>query len=191
MDYILLIGLLFCLLLLVILVKRSNSQITGLRPYTNRETLFSPAERSFYLALRQAVGSHGIVFAKVRLADLIKPIKGLDKKQWQKAFNRISSKHLDYVICDPSDLSVKFVVELDDKSHQRKDRINRDLFLDQACLSAGLNLYRFRARRAYAISDITAVLFGGSLQEPSEKYQRELMEDKLPEQAEVLSAGIR
>lgn len=114
--------------------------------YKREPTLFSPAERSFLGVLDQVLGSEYRVFGKVRIADLIKPGNGAGR---QAALNRIIAKHVDFVVCDPGNLSVIGVVELDDKSHDLDDRRNRDALVDGALGSAGIPIARFRARKSY------------------------------------------
>lgn len=126
--------------------------------YKKTDHLFTKAERSFFGVLQQAVGDRFYLMGKVRLSDVIKPDCGKDRSAWQSAFNRITSKHLDFVACDPADLSIQFAIELDDSSHQRKDRSARDQFLNEAMKSAGVPLYRFSAKRTYSIADIRNVL---------------------------------
>lgn len=128
-------------------------------PYTLNKQLFSPAERSFYGILNQAVKHDAVVLGKVRVADILSPSEGLGRSSWQKAFNRIASKHFDYVICAPDTLSVLAVVELDDRSHAKGSRAERDRFLDAACAAAGVDLHRFPAAASYRISEVRNVLF--------------------------------
>lgn len=118
-------------------------------PYVRREALFTPAERAFLVVLDKVAGERYRVFGKVRVADVldVKPMR--DRRAWWRAFTRISSKHFDYVLCDPADLSVVAVIELDDRSHQRPDRVERDAFIDEACQTAELPLLRVPARRTY------------------------------------------
>lgn len=123
-------------------------------PYQLSKYLFSKAERSFYGVLVQAIGSSGLVFSKVRVADVITPKKGLNRSDWQRAFNAISSKHLDFVICDPGDCSIKLAVELDDSSHGSAKAQKRDKLLNGACESAGLPLLRIKAAKSYVVADI-------------------------------------
>ena len=99
-------------------------------PYEKQNYLFTPAERSFLGVLEQAVGDQFRIMGKVRLMDIVKVKGGLDGKAKQTAKNKIQSKHVDFVACDPNDLSVQFVVELDDKSHEREDRQERDALVD-------------------------------------------------------------
>ncbi|WP_094300794.1 DUF2726 domain-containing protein [Imhoffiella purpurea] len=115
--------------------------------------LLSAAERSFYGILVDAVGKDGAVLTKVRVADVLTP-KNLKGAARQRAFNAISAKHFDFVICDPATLTVKAAVELDDASHGREKNKKRDEFLNRACASAGLPLVRVPAARGYAVSGI-------------------------------------
>jgi hypothetical protein len=115
-------------------------------PYELRRFL-TPAERAFFRVLRDAVGDEYALFAKVRVADILKVRQG--EKDFAVHFNRISAKHVDFLLCDPSDVSPVLAIELDDATHERADRRRRDAFLDEAFASAGLPLARFRAGTAY------------------------------------------
>ena len=131
-------------------------------PYQKQDKLFTPAERSFLGVLEQAVCDQYRVFGKVRLADVIKVKTGLSNSIRQSAFNRIQSKHLDYVICDSGDLSVQFAVELDDRSHFQSKRKSRDAFVDQALKVADVPLYRFPVKQTYSVAEIKSLLFAKS-----------------------------
>lgn len=117
--------------------------------YERVSGLLTPAERSFFGVLEQAVSSDYRIFAKVRLADLVRPVAPGSRSEWQRAFNRISSKHVDFILCDPKSLSVLGAVELDDQSHQDAGRRGRDAFVDEALRSAGIPVVRFEAKRSY------------------------------------------
>lgn len=138
------------------LKEKSPSKESASSNYSYRlqRLLLSNAERSFYGVLLQAVGEKSIVFAKVRVADILSPQKGLDRSTWQRAFNAISAKHFDFIICDPKDCSVKLAVELDDSSHGSAKTQKRDNFLNRACESAGLPLLRIKAAKGYSIDEI-------------------------------------
>lgn len=144
--------------LFVALAKKQRAS-SGDYPYQFNEQLFSPAERSFYGILNQATQNEAVVFGKVRVADVLSPPKGLSRSNWQKSFNRISSKHFDFVICSPDTLYVRAVVELDDKSHAKGKRAERDRFIEKACESAGVTLHRVNAAATYNVGEIRAMLF--------------------------------
>lgn len=122
--------------------------------YRLNGSLFSPAERSFFGVLIQSVSDKNMVMGKVRVADVITPEKGMSRSKWQSAFNRISAKHFDYVVCDRATLKVLFAIELNDKSHKGKKRADRDAFLHEACSSAGLRLFEFDAKRGYSVVEV-------------------------------------
>jgi very-short-patch-repair endonuclease len=138
----------------------SNKGGTEDYPYEKEQTLFTPAERSFLGVLDQAVDNKLRIMSKVRLADIIKVKNGNNKSAWQKAFNRIQSKHVDFVACDTATLGVKFVVELDDKSHNQSKRRDRDEFIDKALAAAKIPVFHFEAKRTYTIQELQNVLFG-------------------------------
>jgi hypothetical protein len=129
-------------------------------PYQKEPSLFTPAEKAFFMVLNEAIGETYYIMGKVRLADVIKVKPGLARPEWQKAFNRIQSKHLDFVCCDPNDMSVRFAVELDDKSHDREDRQERDAFLDAAIEKAGIPLVRFAVKASYSVQEIKDTIQG-------------------------------
>ena len=106
-----LVLLVLCLKFVVARSRRSIKKTT--RPeYRRRGPLLSPAERSFYGVLKQASKDSFDIHAKVRIADILAPIKGTSKSVWQQSFNRISSKHFDFAVCKPETLEVLAVIEL-------------------------------------------------------------------------------
>ncbi len=138
--------------------KQKSGSSSHEHSYKKIDSLFSPAERSFLGVLSQAVDGNAFVFGKVRVADVIKPEQSSDRKLWQIAFNKINSKHFDFVLCDKNDLSVLCVIELDDKSHNSKSRQLRDAFLSAACVSACLPLIQVPAKAGYNIDELRQML---------------------------------
>ncbi|WP_305845509.1 DUF2726 domain-containing protein [Photobacterium leiognathi] len=101
------------------------------------------AELKFYKALQLCASDKHVIFTKVRIADVLSVAFPKTKEsfgKWNGAFMKISQKHFDFVICDKQDMSFVCAVELNDKSHQRKDRTERDTFVIDACKQAGLPL---------------------------------------------------
>lgn len=138
-------------------LQRRGAQLTAY-PYRKKDTLFTPAERSFLGVLNQAVGRNAQIFGKVRVADVITPRRGMSRSDRQKSFNKISSKHFDFLLCDNNDLSVICVIELNDSSHNSKKRQDRDKFLEGACKSANVPLIKIAAQSAYNINEIRKYL---------------------------------
>ena len=146
----------------IIFFKFLNHPLTPNKtyPYQSRRVLFTPAERSFLGVLEQALAAEYRVMGKVRLCDIIEVTKGLSNSDRQSAHNKIDRKHLDFVILRESDLSVAAVVELDDKTHNRKDRESRDDFLSKALAAAQIPLFRFPAQKGYRVEEVKGRLAG-------------------------------
>lgn len=143
---------------LVLLLKSKQTGSAREMTYEARKELFSPAERSFLGVLEQTVEGQYRVFGKIRLGDLIQPARGYSRSQRTGAWNRINQKHVDFVLCQPDTLAPVGAVELDDASHRRKDRRERDKFVDQALGSAGIPMVRFVARKSYSVTEVKAQL---------------------------------
>lgn len=119
--------------------------------YRLRDDFLSRAEYSFYRVLEKALDCRGVVNCKVGLGDLFYVPDSVGRNV---AYAKIKQKHVDFVVCDPRTLQPIFAIELDDKSHARQDRIDRDLFVNAVFKAAGLPLIRFPARRSYVVSEI-------------------------------------
>lgn len=151
-----LLFILIAVVLFFILKRRSASspEASDSYPYVLGAGLFSPAERSFLGVLDQAVGGDFRIFGKVRVADIVNVATGTPKSLWQRAFNRISAKHFDYVLCSPDSLKPVCVIELNDQSHAKDSRKGRDEFLEKVCEAAGMPLVFFPAKHSYTLTEI-------------------------------------
>src|SRR5690554_4991478 len=89
---------------LIALKSKSSVPASNEYPYRKNDSLFTPAERSFLGILDQMLGAQYRIMGKVRIADLLSVIPMKDRKQWQSAFNCISAKHFDFVLCDQETL---------------------------------------------------------------------------------------
>lgn len=121
-------------------------------PYLATVALLTPAERSFFGVLQQALAPDYHLFAKVRLADILDVQPGLVSARRSAAFNRISAKHADFVACDPKTFRILGVIELDDRSHRAGKRRQRDEFVDSALAAASIPILRVAAQRSYSPS---------------------------------------
>lgn len=139
----------------VVVVARLWSQFSKEKTgYTSAGVLLSAAELRFFKCLQTVAPADCYVACKVRLADILMVGQQVKPKDQPKAFNRIKSKHADFVLCDTSTFRILGVVELDDRSHQRADRRARDEFFDLSLKSAGLPVLRVRASRDYDLDEL-------------------------------------
>lgn len=115
-------------------------------PYRLRDDFLSPNELSFYRVLVSLLGTDFVVQSKVRLADIFFVAQ---QDASFSHFNRISQRHLDFLVCDSATMRPVLGIELDDSSHDREDRKERDRFVDSVFQSARFPLVRIRAQRSY------------------------------------------
>jgi hypothetical protein len=146
------------LVLVILLIVLKKFLTPNPYPYEKLDALFTPAERSFLHVLQQAVAQEVHVFGKVRVADVLTPHANIARSHWQRAFNKISAKHFDYVLCDKNNLSVLCVIELNDRSHNTRIRKKRDHFLEKSCQAAHLPLVQIRARASYNPEELQQTL---------------------------------
>jgi hypothetical protein len=114
-------------------------------PYRRRGSLFSRDERRFYDALRQAVGGRFLIFAQMRLIDLLELPKGVRGSPFW--FAKVRYKHVDFVLCDPDTAEPVLAIELDGASHQSQVQRQRDAEKDAVLEQAGLPLLRVPSQK--------------------------------------------
>jgi hypothetical protein len=126
-------------------------------PYFVRDDFLSAAEQSFYLVLNLTVGDKALVCPKVSLGDLFWA-KSNDASEYRSLTNKIDRKHVDFLLCDPKTVHPLVGIELDDRSHKREDRQQRDEFVGQVFAAAKLPLVRVPAKHAYSVPELAALL---------------------------------
>lgn len=115
-------------------------------PYESRQALLSRGEAAFFFALRRAVAGRYLIALKVRLADLIT----CPETAWKAGFGyMIARHHVDFVLCDHRTTIIRLAIELDDRSHDRQRRKDRDAFINQALAAGGISLLRIQAAARY------------------------------------------
>lgn len=108
--------------------------------YTRKQFFLTRAEHECYDALVAAVGDQYHVFAQVHLPTILdNKVKGQD---WRAALAHINRKSVDFVLCDKAYISPKLAIELDDRSHERPDRQERDREVERILSDAGVPLLR-------------------------------------------------
>lgn len=125
-------------------------------PYKRKDWLFSKAERSFFGVLQQAVGNEHLIFAKTRIGDLLWLPKGVAGRM--SHWNRIQSKHVDFVICSKDEVRPLVAIELDDSSHGTQKGQARDAFMEEAFKAAGLPLLRIPCKAGYVANDLANLI---------------------------------
>ena len=125
-------------------------------PTYRRKFLLTKNELHFYKELKRVADKLNLtVLSKIRMADLVEPKS--TGKDYYREFAKIKAMHVDFALCNPSNLYVVLLIELDDNSH--KFTSERDSFVESVYKAAGYKLYR-----AYGTAslerDISALLQG-------------------------------
>ncbi|HGJ5864019.1 MAG TPA: DUF2726 domain-containing protein [Arsenophonus nasoniae] len=139
------------ILIFILRLKQKNQHATALN-YELVSSLMTNAELAFYKVLCDAVVGKYLIIVKVRMADVIMVKRG--DKNYMSLFGKIKSKHIDYLLCDPLTLKPVLAIELDDKSHRKDKRIERDKFINEVFSIVGLPILRQPCRRAYKRNEL-------------------------------------
>ena len=114
---------------------------TGEYTYAKKERIITQHELAFYQALHEAV-SGCIIIPQAHLSMFLNhKIQG---QNWSRAFSRINGKSVDFLICT-NDMRPLLAIELDDTTHNRPDRQQRDAFVNTIITTAHIPLLRFAA----------------------------------------------
>jgi len=112
-------------------------------PYALKPYLLTKHEFSLYIVLQPIALKYNLILAiKPRMADFInvtldRYVKG---SRFNTYFNRIAYKHIDFLLLDNTSKPL-MGFELDDKTHNRFDRIARDSFVDGVYGVIGLKVF--------------------------------------------------
>jgi len=134
--------------------------------YQKRGALFSPDDRVFYRALKQAVGGEYEIFGKIRVTDLVQPKKVVASDVSRAGLAAIVGQHFDFVLCDVNTLAVTCVIQLHDKTNPAQQPEYKDDALKPVCDSVGLPLLRFPIKAEYSADEIRDKLQAAMSREP-------------------------
>jgi hypothetical protein len=123
-------------------------------PYTKNRTLFSPAERSLLGLLEQAVGENYRILAKVPAAEIASVRPAVNQSAWLRAFDQISSRNIDFVLCDKEYSSILCAIELNDASQRSEERHEPDNFLEGLCRGIALPFVQIQAPGELSVSEL-------------------------------------
>ena len=117
--------------------------------------ILSYNESRNYKTLKEAADRKGYtVQIKMRLADIVKPRTGeYYEKYYEANFRRISQYHVDFTILNDR-MKVVAIVELDDNSHDRPDRKERDEKVDSILTANNIKIIHTRHITSDILDDL-------------------------------------
>jgi len=126
--------------------KVADESATERMPYAMKNSVLTKNEYALYQTLKPIAAEQGLdLLVKVRLADFLYVQKGTEK--YQTWLNKITSKHIDFLLCDKN-IKPLLAVELDDSTHDRPSRAERDSFVDEVYRTIGLDVLHARGYKA-------------------------------------------
>ena len=105
-------------------------------PFKKKNFLLNIPERKFFEDLQQIIPAEYIVFPQIVLSNIVK-VSSSRKEFWTYQ-NKINRKTIDFVIFEKQYLKPVIGIEYDGKTHNRKDRQERDEFVNRILESAGI-----------------------------------------------------
>ena len=119
---------------------RVNAKPGRQKNYRKKLRYMSSAEQSFLRVLRIMVGPRYEVCPQAPLVSVVEKTSG--------AFRNELFRVVDYVIFDIATAEPKLLIELNDASHNRSDRAERDRKVAEICDDAGIPLVAFTGAEA-------------------------------------------
>lgn len=108
--------------------------------YRAKSHMMTRAEERCFRSLERKYGAKYYIVPQVHLSALLEHrIKG---QNYRGAFSHINGKSVDFVLLDKKTLEVVCAVELDDHTHARADRAERDREVERIFEEAGVRLVR-------------------------------------------------
>lgn len=148
-------GIILAAIVALVLVIRLLSRRRPRRPryrYRARRSVMTRREEWFFRVLQDALGRDYLIFPQIHISSLLdERIKG---QNWAAARGQTNSKSVDYVVADAGTLDVLCAVELDDATHDREDRRERDRQVEEMFAGAGMPLVRFRDAEELTAGDV-------------------------------------
>lgn len=112
-------------------------------PYKLKSSLLSPNELGVYKRIKQILPLGTVLIPQVHYIEIL-DLKDRDKQKFT-AKNKVDRKSIDFVIFDEEDLAPLLGIELDDRTHEWVDRIEKDNFENGVFNDVGLPLLRIRS----------------------------------------------
>ena len=148
MEFLLLVFILLIVYFFVEYLKKIKGFGKQKLPYKKKDYFFTIAEKNFFKILNEITNKNNLIlFSKVRVADLLYISK--KSNNWITHLNKIKSKHIDFLICDNRNIKPLLAIELDDSSHNRYKRQQRDNFINQAFNDSELPILRVKVSYNY------------------------------------------
>jgi len=120
--------------------------------YQTKSAIMTDAEANFFSILTEVVENKYYIFPQIHLPSILN--HKIVRQNWYGAYRHIDEKSVDFVLCNRNNLEPVLAIELDDNSHLRDDRIQRDIEVDRVLSHAKLPLIRFSNHGKFNVDEI-------------------------------------
>ena len=134
-----------------------NLEYTMIPNYKEHENFMTQNELRFYkflinvvIELKEKYNLRLTIFAQVALNRLIDVN---NERRMNPLFDKISRKSIDFALLDESTNKIYCCIELDDRTHERDDRKERDILLDKV-FKDNIKLIHIERQDYYDTNDI-------------------------------------
>ncbi len=125
-------------------------------PYNRKNYIMSVPEHAFFNTLEVLLAEKYYIFPQLNLDKLIYVQKGTGN--YFSHYRRINQYSVDFVICSKTTISPLLAIELDDSSHSKPDRQNRDRVVNSALDDAGLPVLRIPLQQSYDLDMLSKLI---------------------------------
>ena len=141
MDFII-IGLALIIICVLITLITNKQKTKSAYSYSRKNQIMTKSEQEFFNKLNNYFGSNLYVFPQVHLTTFLE--HKIKNQKWKAAFYHINGKSVDYLLCRKDDLRPICAIELDDYTHNRSDRVERDREIERIFANAKFPLVRIK-----------------------------------------------
>lgn len=154
MTYILIIIIIILIIEKIIDKKNNNNEneknvenINYNTLYSKKDYLLTQQELKFYKLIKMITDKNNLnIFSQVALYEIVTS-KNI------KDFNKIKSKTIDFVITD-TNCKIKLCIELDDPTHIKENRQQRDKFIEDLFNQLNIKLIRIPVQSYYNLKQL-------------------------------------
>ncbi len=111
--------------------------------YNKKSSIMTKTEVRFYEKLNTIMGEKYYIVPQAHLSTFLN--HKIPRQNWRGAFSVINGKSVDFLVCDKETSKPVIAIELDDWTHMKADRIERDELVNTILSEADVLLVRFRA----------------------------------------------
>lgn len=131
--------------------KTTNNENKFIK-YEGKQYVMTETELKFYRFMKDEFKKQNINVEVFPEVDLERFIRVKDNNNSNR--NRIKSRSIDFTIVSKSNCKIICCIELDDYTHNRSDRMQRDEFINQLFKAVDIKLFRIKVASKYNIDEI-------------------------------------